>query len=343
MNRPEIRALVVEDDPSWGKMLAEILSDEGLAVDVASSYQEAEPLIRERRHRIAVVDLSLGGYMNRDGLRVLEAIRSRDPGCATILLSGYITVELAVSAIKDFGAYTSLRKETFSRRGFRRLVHRALAEVPPVVAAEKRAEGKRQSAGRALVVEDDAGWRGVLVELLAEAGLEAHQCGSFGEALGYLRRGRYLLAVVDLSLANSVSPEGNADGYRVLEEARLAGVPAIVVSGTAEPDEIVRAYGEQGIFAYLEKRAFDRKAFLHAVEDLLSRRREPAGTLADLTSREREVLALLAQGKTNKEIAEELVISPNTVKRHLQAIFGKLGVSTRAAAAAKAVEFMREK
>jgi RNA polymerase sigma factor (sigma-70 family) len=58
--------------------------------------------------------------------------------------------------------------------------------------------------------------------------------------------------------------------------------------------------------------------------------------LATLTPREREVLDLLAQGLTNKEIAEALVISDNTVKRHLKAIFAKLDVSTRAAAAARA-------
>ncbi len=60
--------------------------------------------------------------------------------------------------------------------------------------------------------------------------------------------------------------------------------------------------------------------------------------LAFLTEREREVLNLLVLGLTNKEIAERLVISPNTVKRHLKAVFAKLGVSTRAAAVAKAME-----
>ncbi len=64
--------------------------------------------------------------------------------------------------------------------------------------------------------------------------------------------------------------------------------------------------------------------------------REEDQELADLTAREIEVLALLAQGKTNKDIADALVISTNTVKRHLKAIFGKLGVH-RAAATAKAI------
>jgi DNA-binding NarL/FixJ family response regulator len=57
-----------------------------------------------------------------------------------------------------------------------------------------------------------------------------------------------------------------------------------------------------------------------------------------LTAREREVLALLAAGKTNREISAALVISEHTVARHLQNIFGKIGVSTRSAAIAFAFE-----
>lgn len=57
-----------------------------------------------------------------------------------------------------------------------------------------------------------------------------------------------------------------------------------------------------------------------------------------LTARELEVLARVAQGHTNREIADELVISPHTVRRHLQNSFRKLGVSSRAAATAFAVQ-----
>jgi DNA-binding NarL/FixJ family response regulator len=53
-----------------------------------------------------------------------------------------------------------------------------------------------------------------------------------------------------------------------------------------------------------------------------------------LTEREMEVLRLVAAGKSNRQIAAELVISDHTVRRHLQNIFAKLGVSSRAAATA---------
>jgi DNA-binding CsgD family transcriptional regulator len=60
-------------------------------------------------------------------------------------------------------------------------------------------------------------------------------------------------------------------------------------------------------------------------------------THADLTSREVEVLRLVAEGYTNREVAHTLVIGTATVKRHLDNVFAKLGVSTRTAAAAMAI------
>ncbi len=58
----------------------------------------------------------------------------------------------------------------------------------------------------------------------------------------------------------------------------------------------------------------------------------------DLTAREVEVLRLVAQGLTNAQIAEQLVIRPFTVNNHVRSIFGKLGVTNRAAATRYAME-----
>jgi DNA-binding NarL/FixJ family response regulator len=344
-----VRILVVEDDRSWQHVLAEILGDMGLVVDIADSIASAMACLRSTSHRLAVVDVSLdvANPHNQDGIAVLDAIARHDPGCAAVLLTGFATVDLAVNAITQHGAHSCLQKETFRRTEFRSLVQRMLALAPKETELKNRRveqPAAQQSAQptaipgtalRVLLVEDDAGWRNLLADLLADAGHRVTSSASYGEALGWLRRQRFDLAVVDLSLASSLEPQANQDGYRVLASTRSAAVPTIVVSGTAVPSDIERAYEEYGIEACLEKQAFDRTAFRRAVSEVLQVSEASDTGMATLTGREREVLRLLAQGMTNREIADALVISTNTVKRHLKSIFAKLGVSTRAAATAR--------
>jgi DNA-binding CsgD family transcriptional regulator len=56
------------------------------------------------------------------------------------------------------------------------------------------------------------------------------------------------------------------------------------------------------------------------------------GKLSSLTNREREVLALLASGESNRKLAQRLGVSPRTIQKHLQRIYAKLGVQGRMAA-----------
>jgi DNA-binding NarL/FixJ family response regulator len=74
-----------------------------------------------------------------------------------------------------------------------------------------------------------------------------------------------------------------------------------------------------------------------ALADELSHTRERDRRAESLTAREIEVLQLLAFGHTNKDIADQLFISPDTVKTHLEHIFEKLGASDRTAAVAEAL------
>jgi DNA-binding NarL/FixJ family response regulator len=364
VNGSSPRALIVEDNRSWQQILSEILTDAGLAVDVVDSVEAAAACLRAIPHRLAIVDLSLEGqdHTNQDGLRVLEAVRRQDPGCVTILLSGYATVDIAVRALNEYGAFTCLHKEDFGRVEFREWIDRALASPPPLETTPPGPDdtgfgeppddsaGRAQEAegppGTALVVEDDAGWRSILSELLTDAGYEVRLCSSYGEALGCLRRDKYTLAIVDLSLEGSTMPGSSAwglaapdedlEGYRLLASTHAGGLPTIVVSGVATADGIERAYAEHGVFACLTKQTFQRRAFLETIAE--AREAARAGSELDvLTAREREVLELLARGMTNKEIAHTLIITTNTVKRHLKSIFAKLDVHTRSAAAAKAV------
>jgi len=355
MRQPVTRALIVEDDVSWQQILSEILTDNGLTVDLDRNLEEAFSILKSEPHRLAIVDLSLAGsdHHNLDGLRVLDAVRRLDPDCQAILLTGFATVELAVSVLTEYGAFTFLRKENFQRKQFRKLIGRALASAPSVENSSIRfsaaapassielAKEAEYMNNQALVVEDDAGWRSILLELLEGAGFHVRICASFGEAFGYIRREKYILAVVDLSLTDDVlwvqgTSQEHHEGYDLLAETKLAGIPTIVVSGVASVEEIQFAYTQHSIFAFLEKQAFDRMIFIRLVNEARLAYRV-VSELDRLTDREREVFDLMARGMTNKEIADSLVITTNTVKRHLKAIFEKLEVHTRSAAAAKAV------
>ena len=108
----------------------------------------------------------------------------------------------------------------------------------------------------------------------------------------------------------------------------------VLASTTSASASRLREAEISSISAFIEKRAFDRATFRRIIEET-QQSHESQSELGKLTEREREVLDLLAQGLTNKEIAEKLVITTNTVKRHLKSIFEKLDVHTRSAATAK--------
>src|ERR1051325_2729581 len=131
-----LRALVVEDDHSWQQIISEILSDCGLEVDLATNLNDATLALKSQPHRVAVIDLSLSpnDHNNIDGLRVLDTVRKLDPNCRAILFTGFATVDMTVTALTDYGAFTFLRKESFHRSQFRDIVYRILVS-PPVLSS----------------------------------------------------------------------------------------------------------------------------------------------------------------------------------------------------------------
>jgi DNA-binding NarL/FixJ family response regulator len=186
------------------------------------------------------------------------------------------------------------------------------------------------------------GLRGMLA---AEPGLAVvGEAGSGDEAVAMARRHRPDVVLMDLRM-----PGG--DGVQATAGV-LAAVPGtkVVVLTTYETDaDIVRAV-EAGATGYLLKDTglADLIAAIRAAARgetvlgpavagrLVSRLRQPPAE--PLSSRETEVLALVAAGRTNAEIGRALHISEATVKTHLLRAFAKLGVSGRTAAVTKAIE-----
>ena len=327
MEQP-LSALVVDDNPRWRELVSDILREAGWRVT-----SSAEPPADLAGYRLAVLDIALSATApgNRDGLLLLDRLSGGATRC--VLLSGLADDDEVAAAVRRRPNVLGLiHKDDFDRDDFRELVGPA-AELP-----------RAADRPHVLVVEDDAGWRAVYAGLLTEAGYAPQFAASYGEARGLLQRAAFALAVVDLQLVSSTAPEENRDGFWLLRAARQRNVPTMVVSALGAPEDIDRAYDEFGVFAFVEKEAFDRRAFARLVAEAV-RPGSPAAPQAgaeslppDLTGREREVLALLTRGLTNRQIGEALLITPNTVKKHVDHILQKLGVSNRAAAVAVALK-----
>ena len=152
--------------------------------------------------------------------------------------------------------------------------------------------------------------------------------------------------------------EGMAEALEMLGGASFfTGDPARAVKDFfGRVIELFRTLGDrQKLSSTLAVRALDaapetiddtslRERFLHTALDLLPREKPPLPrevakqAFGGLTPREREVAALIAQGKTSREMADLLVVSERTAEVHVSNILGKLGFTSRAQIAAWAVE-----
>ncbi len=194
---------------------------------------------------------------------------------------------------------------------------------------------------RILVVEDNPGWQEIFNEIIQDAGYAPHLVASYQEALAALAEPDFALAVIDVSLSEQLAE--NREGVAVLRKiAALPNkLPAIIVTGYATVDLAVETLVDLNAVNFFRKDDFDRRKFSEVITKEALRPVAPSKSavtaLDSLSAREREVLALLTQGYTNKEIAQQLVVTVNTVKKHTQSIFTKLNVNSRAAAVGRAL------
>jgi two-component system response regulator DevR len=207
---------------------------------------------------------------------------------------------------------------------------------------------QRQRALRLLVVDDHEVVRQGLVSLLdRRAAFDVvAQAGSIAEAIAQAARYEPDLVIMDVRL-----PDGS--GIEACREIRAARPQTRVVMLTSYPDEeAVLSAIMAGASGYLLKqiRGRDLVSALEAVgrgeslldsavtEKVLERvRRLASGSsdeLSELTSQERKILLLVAEGKTNKEIAAEVFLSDKTVKNYVSSILSKLNLQRRTQAAA---------
>jgi DNA-binding NarL/FixJ family response regulator len=197
------------------------------------------------------------------------------------------------------------------------------------------------AAVRVVIGEDDVLMREGIARILAEAGLDV--VAQVGDAEDLLRRA--LAHRPDVVVADVQMPPGDVDdGLRAALEVRRRSpeTGVLILSQYYEEDYALELIGDrpEGVGYLLKERVGDVDAFIHAVErvaaggsaldpEVVGRmlgRRRGGGPLEQLSPRERDVLAAMAEGKSNQGIADALVVSEAAVEKHVTGIFHKLGL-----------------
>lgn len=181
------------------------------------------------------------------------------------------------------------------------------------------------------IVDDDAAVRDSIAELVESVGLQAEYYASAPEFLDALEPRRPGCLVLDVRMAEM-------SGLELQQRLSVQGVsmPVIILTGHGDVTMAVEAM-KAGAIDFLQK-PYREQALLDSINAALARddalRRSGSNEehigqrLAGLTAREREVLDQLRMGKTSKEIAGVLDISPRTAEAHRSNLLQKLGFST---------------
>ena len=198
---------------------------------------------------------------------------------------------------------------------------------------------------RIVIADDEVLLREGLERLLVEAGFDVvGKVGSAEELLRKVELARPDVAIVDIRMPPTHTDEGIVAAQEIRRSHPEVGV--LVLSHHLESHYAMRLIEQHsGGAGYLLKQ---RVSNLGVLTDALTRlgegecvvdptivarlvqRARPARKLAELTEREREVLALMAEGRSNKAICAQLFLSPKTIEAHVKHIFQKLGLDESA-------------
>lgn len=194
---------------------------------------------------------------------------------------------------------------------------------------------------RVVIADDSVLLREGLARVLTADGFElVAQVGNAEDLLAAVARDEPDVAIVDVRMPPTQTDEGARAAREIKEHHPEVGV--LVLSQVVEPTHALAllSEGPEGFGYLLKDRVLDLEDFLDAVRrvgrggtaidpeviaQLVGRRRDE-DPLGELTPREREVLGLMAEGRSNQAISQKLWLSPRTVESHVNGIFLKLGL-----------------
>ena len=199
------------------------------------------------------------------------------------------------------------------------------------------------SALRVAIADDSALMREGVARVLEDAGFEVvAQSENAVDLMHAISSLKPDVAVVDIRMPPTHTDEGVRAARRIREAH--PGVGVVVLSQHAEPEYAMEllAEGTEGVGYLLKDRIADIDDFAEAVRrvaqggsaldpsivGLLVSRKRRSSPLEVLSPREREVLSLMAEGRSNQAIADALVVTPRAVEKHITNIFEKLGLGS---------------
>ena len=205
--------------------------------------------------------------------------------------------------------------------------------------------GEMDRAVRVVVGEDDVLMREGIVRLLTEAGLEVMaQAGDAGDLLRKVLAYRPDVVIVDVQMPPHRGDDGLVAAMELRRRRPALGV--LVLSQFNEESYALDLIGDspEGVGYLLKERVGDVSVFVDAVHrvadggtaldpEIVTRmlgRRRATGPLDELTPRELDVLREMAEGKSNRGIAEALVVTDAAVEKHVGNIFRKLEIDATA-------------
>jgi DNA-binding NarL/FixJ family response regulator len=195
---------------------------------------------------------------------------------------------------------------------------------------------------RVVLADDSLLLRAGVARLLQDAGFEVvAEAGDLDDLLRKVRAHKPDVAVVDIKMPPTHTDEGLKAAQIVRSE--LPGTGVLVLSQYVEKEYAAELLAEsaEGVGYLLKDRVTDLDWFIDAVRrvgeggsvldpEVVSRMlaRRSSGPLDQLSPRERAVLGLMAEGRSNSSIATELVVTERAVEKHVTSIFGKLDLPT---------------
>ena len=194
---------------------------------------------------------------------------------------------------------------------------------------------------RVVIADDSVLLREGVARLLEEAGMDVvGQAGDADDLLRKVRAHKPDVAVIDVRMPPTHTDEGLRAAAAIRESHPQTGVLVLSAYIDEGPALELLSDSAEGLGYLLKDRVGDVDAFVDAVRrvgrggtaidpevvaQLLGRRRDH-DPLGALTAREREVLQLMAEGRSNHGICEKLVLSPKTIETHVSNIFSKLSI-----------------